>query len=33
MSHIPEGHKGTSIHHISVVKGSTQGQIFSLFVC
>ncbi|CAF1058519.1 unnamed protein product [Adineta steineri] len=24
MSHIPEGHQGTSIHHIGVVKGSTQ---------
>ena len=23
MSYIPEGHQGTSIHHISVVKGST----------
>ncbi|CAF3692619.1 unnamed protein product [Rotaria socialis] len=25
MSHIPEGFKHTSIHHVSVVKGSTQG--------
>jgi hypothetical protein len=28
MSHIPEGHQGTSIHHISVVKGSVQGKYF-----
>jgi hypothetical protein len=33
MSHIPEGHQGTSIHHISVVKGSTQGKIFLCLSC
>ena len=32
MSHIPEGHQGTSIHHISVVKGSTQGEFPKLFL-
>ncbi|CAF1105856.1 unnamed protein product [Rotaria magnacalcarata] len=25
MSDIPEGHKSTSIHHVSVIKGSTEG--------
>jgi hypothetical protein len=28
MSHIPEGLKGTSIHHIGVVKGSPLGNIY-----
>jgi hypothetical protein len=32
MSHIPDGHQGTSIHHISVVKGSTQGHHFFLLL-
>ncbi len=32
MSEIPEGHQGTSIHHISVIKGSTLGKFFLIIL-
>jgi hypothetical protein len=32
MTHIPEGHQTTSIHHLSVIKGSTQSKFLFLFL-
>ena len=32
MNHIPEGHGTTSIHHISVIKGSVQGKFKKEFI-